>query len=161
MTNVSNRLGRSAAVLSLAAGSLLVGCAGSTSASARVGVMYGYDVVYVDPPPAYVYQYAPVYYRSYPAYWVDGRWYYRSPHGWVVFRQEPTLLRGYRVREYRGVYSAPPIQRYRVIESPSEQRYRVPADPGQDRYREAAPRPARERRAVPRPKPEQRRHREH
>jgi hypothetical protein len=150
MTNVSNRLGRSAAWLSLAAGSLLVGCAGSTTASARVGVMYGYDVVYVEPPPAYVYQYTPVYYRSYPAYWVDGRWYYRSPHGWVVFRQEPTVLRGYRVREYRGVYSAPPIRRYRV-----------PADPGQGRYREAAPRPARERRAVPHQKPEQRRNHEH
>src|SRR5688572_29296828 len=137
MTNVSNRLGRLAAAVSLAAGSLLVGCTGSTTASARVGVLYGYDVVYVDPPPTYVYQYTPVYYHSYPAYWVDGRWYYRSPRGWVVFRQEPTVLRGYRVREYRGVYSAPPIRRQRVIESPTEHR-----------YRETAPRQAPQRRAV-------------
>lgn len=109
------------------AAALLSGCAGTTATSARVGVVFGHDVVYVDPPPAYVYGYTPVYYHSHPAYWVDGRWYYYSPTGWVVFRQEPRALRSYRLREYRGMYSAPPLHRYERFESPSQQRYRAPA----------------------------------
>lgn len=154
MPTLRRRIRSSIALFAIA--SSLVGCAGSTSA--QVGVMYGYDVVYVDPPPAYIYGYTPVYYRSYPAYWVDGRWYYYSPRGWVVFRQEPPALRNYRIREYRGMYSAPPIQRYRPLESPGEYRYRVPARPAPDRYRQAPPR-APERPPAPRQAPTQERRR--
>jgi hypothetical protein len=127
----------------LAGTALFSGCGGTTT-SAQVGVMYGYGVTYVDAVPAYVYGYTPVYYHSYPAYWVDGRWYYRSPSGWLVFRQEPLELRHYRVREFRGMYSAPPLERYRYplepMRGPIEQRYRVPA-PSPAPHRAPPPRP--------------------
>lgn len=78
-----------------------VGCAGS--ATMRTGVVYNDPVVYVETVPSYVYQQPAVYYRGYPAYWVDNRWYYQSPSGWVVFRREPAHLHQYRIRYYSRV----------------------------------------------------------
>lgn len=39
-----------------------------------------------------------VYYRGRYVYYIDGRWYYRTRHGWVYYRREPRALAEYRVR---------------------------------------------------------------
>ena len=83
----------------LAAASL-AGCAVST----RPATYGGFRVSYASPPPA-VYEYPSVTYGGAPAYLVDGRWYYPSPSGWVVFRSEPSPLTRYRLDYYGGAYS--------------------------------------------------------
>jgi hypothetical protein len=56
-------------------------------------------------------------FRGSYAYYVDGRWYYPSSQGWVVFREEPRELARWRreIRDRRGrplpapsVYGYPP-----------------------------------------------------
>jgi len=74
----------------------LVACVGS--ARMRAGVVYSDPVVYVDTVPDYLYAQPVVYYRGYPAYWVDNRWYYQSSRGWLVFQREPAQLYQHRVR---------------------------------------------------------------
>lgn len=109
----------------------LVGCAGS--AVVRGGAVYGDPVVYVDTVPGYVYSQPAVYYRGYPAYYVDNRWYYQSPSGWVVFRREPAALYQRRVHVSTRVHAAPRIHRpARVHAVP---RARVPHQRGQSRGR--------------------------
>ncbi|MGK3997552.1 hypothetical protein [Sorangium sp. So ce1024] len=54
-------------------------------------------VVHIVAPPAYIETYPRVYYRGTYVYYVDGRWYYPSRHGWVYYREEPRALVRYRV----------------------------------------------------------------
>ncbi|WP_438017792.1 hypothetical protein WMF18_01265 [Sorangium sp. So ce315] len=54
-------------------------------------------VVHIMAPPAYIETYPRVYYRGTYVYYVDGRWYYPSRHGWVYYREEPRALVRYRV----------------------------------------------------------------
>ncbi|WP_437734545.1 hypothetical protein [Sorangium sp. So ce1335] len=54
-------------------------------------------VVHIVTPPAYIETYPRVYYRGTYVYYVDGRWYAPSRHGWVYYREEPRALVRYRV----------------------------------------------------------------
>lgn len=96
-------------------------CVATVGAEAPAGwVVYG---SYVDPVrtvPSGIYSYPRVIYRGRYAYYADNRWYYDSPRGWVVFRQEPSELARYRV----SLRSRPT----------EERRYRTPA-PQSPRYR--------------------------
>ncbi|WP_437508003.1 hypothetical protein [Sorangium sp. So ce1099] len=54
-------------------------------------------VVHIAAAPVHVESYPRVYYRGTYVYYVDGRWYYPSRHGWVYYRDEPRALVRYRV----------------------------------------------------------------
>jgi hypothetical protein len=68
----------------------------TASAHLRKGVVYDQPVVYVERAPARIRHYPRYYYRGRPAYLVKSRWYYDTPRGWVVFREEPRELRRFR-----------------------------------------------------------------
>ncbi|HTV21279.1 MAG TPA: hypothetical protein VMG12_21480 [Polyangiaceae bacterium] len=130
------------AVCSITVASASVGCAGSTQL--RGGLVFDYPVYYLDAPPPRVHRYPSAYYRGRPAYLVDGRWYYSTPRGWVVFRREPRELRDYREAR-RG---EPTERRYRTpsrrYEGPTERRHRESWDarrdqPTERRYRRVDP----------------------
>src|SRR5687768_13475204 len=70
----------------------LSGCVAHT----RGELVYGYEAEYVEAPPPRVEYYPSAVYREQPAYWVEGRWYYRDRSRWVAFREEPPELRDYR-----------------------------------------------------------------
>ncbi|WP_437307203.1 hypothetical protein [Sorangium sp. So ce388] len=59
--------------------------------------VYEEPVVHVSSAPVYIETYPRVYYRGTYVYYVDGRWYYPSRHGWVYYRDEPRALVHYRV----------------------------------------------------------------
>lgn len=58
------------------------------------------------PPPSFVATTAPVYFEGRPAYWYNGRWYFRSAGGWAYYRSEPDYL--FRQRTIYG----PPVHAY-------------------------------------------------
>lgn len=93
----STRLQKTGVAL-LAAGLLTASAACTGEAQLRTGVVYDYPVAYVSRPPPRYWYYPHREYRGRPAYLIHGRWYYSSPHGWAVFRREPTELRRYRER---------------------------------------------------------------
>lgn len=120
-------------VVAIASATTFTGCV----ARVRTGVVYSDPVVYVDTVPSYLYSQPYVYYRGYPAYWVDGRWYYQSAGGWVVFRREPAWLYQQRVRIHaqpqRRVYAQPRVHtqpRGRVYEQPRGRMYTQPRGRG-------------------------------
>jgi hypothetical protein len=102
-----------------------LGCAGGTQL--RGGIVFDHPVYYVDRPPPRLRRRPIAYYHGRPAYLVEGRWYYSSPRGWVVFRREPRELR--RVREARSA------RRYDDRDR-SQRRYRSD-EPAQRRQRES------------------------
>ncbi|MGK3998578.1 hypothetical protein [Sorangium sp. So ce1024] len=59
--------------------------------------VYEEPVVHVATAPAYIETYPRVYYRGTYVYYVDGRWYYPSPRGWVYYRTEPRALVHHRI----------------------------------------------------------------
>jgi hypothetical protein len=121
---------RASTVLLCAAFTLLpVACAGR--AQLRAGVVHDYPVYYVDAPPR-IYRYPSAYYHGRPAYLVGNRWYYESPRGWVIFREEPRELRTY--RERRIVSGARVRQREREERRarPHQRRRRTPYDARRD-----------------------------
>src|SRR5262245_37885694 len=59
--------------------------------------VYEEPVVHIAAAPVHVETYPRVYYRGTYVYYVDGRWYYPSRHGWVYYREEPRALVHYRV----------------------------------------------------------------
>ncbi|XXY45058.1 hypothetical protein WME91_34160 [Sorangium sp. So ce269] len=81
------------------------GCAAEvhTRAAAPATVTYQEVAVYEEPvvhvaaAPVYIETYPRAYYRGTYVYYVDGRWYYPSRHGWVYYRDEPRALVHYRV----------------------------------------------------------------
>ncbi|WP_437813998.1 hypothetical protein [Sorangium sp. So ce1078] len=81
------------------------GCAAEvhTRAAAPATVTYQEFAVYEEPvvhiaaAPVHIETYPRVYYRGSYVYYVDGRWYYPSRHGWVYYRDEPRALVHYRV----------------------------------------------------------------
>jgi hypothetical protein len=128
------RMGWQAAVCSGLCLSASLACGG---AELRSGVVYDHPVYYVDEPHG-VSGYPSAQYRGRPAYLVDDRWYYSTPKGWVVFREEPRELRAFRERRYRphdrssdAPRRAEPTQSRRYHErepepaSPSERRRRT------------------------------------
>ncbi|AUX39096.1 uncharacterized protein SOCE26_004780 [Sorangium cellulosum] len=63
----------------------------------REVTVYEEPVVHIAAAPVQIETYPRVYYRGTYVYYVDGRWYYPSRHGWVYYREEPRALVRYRV----------------------------------------------------------------
>jgi hypothetical protein len=59
-------------------------------------VVSGVRAVRAEAVPVEIAAYPRVYFRGTFAYLVDGRWFYPTNRGWVVFEQEPRELRNYR-----------------------------------------------------------------
>ena len=83
---------------------ITTGCSASLGLRPTVG---GYAVTATDSVPVAIDGYPRALYRDRYAYLVDGRWYYPTNNGWVVFLEEPTPLEQYRMR----VQMAPPATR--------------------------------------------------
>jgi hypothetical protein len=92
-------------------------------------------IVTVETVPPNIEVYPHYYYGDGYAYYVDGRWYHRGPHGWGYYRREPVALqrqRGYvqrapeAPRGGRYVQEAPAVRRERpyVQQAPPVQRAR-------------------------------------
>lgn len=113
------------ALLALAGAIMALGCTTTGTVGAGGAVVYGYPAIYADVTPYELAGYPRVWYRGSYAYLIDNSWYYPTTAGWVVFRQEPPELYGYRTR-----YVAPP-RYYRAPE------YGYP----QERPREYRPQP--------------------
>ncbi|WP_437598859.1 hypothetical protein [Sorangium sp. So ce590] len=83
------------APLALAAGaSLLMGCLGTIATEGFV--VSGYPAVRAEVVPVEIAAHPRVFFRGTYAYLVDGRWFYPTNRGWVVFEREPPELRRYR-----------------------------------------------------------------
>jgi hypothetical protein len=93
--------------LGIALMAALPGCV----AHAEGALVADYPADYVESVPPRIEYYPRTYYRGSPAYLVDGRWYYRTHDRWIVFREEPTELREYRVRR-SPAYLAPSNRYY-------------------------------------------------
>ena len=89
--------------LGIALMAALPGCV----ASAEGGFVADYPAEYVASVPPRIEYYPRTYYRGNPAYLVEGRWYYRTHDRWVVFREEPSELHEYRMRQAGPAYLAP------------------------------------------------------
>jgi hypothetical protein len=97
----------------------LLGCvarAGVASEAVYGEAVYGYPTYVVEAPPPDVQVYPRIVYRGSYAYLIGDRWYYQTPRGWVVFREEPVELR--RHRETLRRRRPPPV------EAPREERRR-------------------------------------
>jgi hypothetical protein len=81
----------------LAAGALLGGCVVEEGVGRPV-VVADLPAYEVDAVPVAIETYPQAYYRGSVAYYVDGRWFYRTPTGFVVFRREPVELARYRTQ---------------------------------------------------------------
>jgi hypothetical protein len=95
-------------------------------------------VVEVDTVPPDIESYPSFYIDGGYAYYVDGRWYRRGPHGWGYYRHEPPQL----VRQREIIARSPPAQRERprVEQAPRAE----PARPVEERGRVEQARPAEE-----------------
>jgi hypothetical protein len=138
---MSSRCTRAIGVFSIALATLGIGACAGTQAEATL--VYDYPAVYVDSVPAHALYQPRVYYHGRYAYLVDGRWYYPTHRGWVVFREEPRELQRYRVRYDTHRY---PGYRYDRYDTPSYRyrygapEYGTPAVPrSEPRYREPTP----------------------
>ncbi|WP_437577760.1 hypothetical protein [Sorangium sp. So ce887] len=139
------------------------GCAAEvhTRAAAPATVTYQEFAVYEEPvvhiaaAPVQVETYPRVYYRGSYVYYVDGRWYYPSRHGWVYYRDEPRALVHYRVdfdrrrahhhhhhvqrdHVHRGHVQRDPVRRSHVQRDPVH-RSHVQRDPVQHGHVHRAP----------------------
>jgi len=88
-----------ALALAVLAASATAGCVARVQPAPAV-VVASSDVEYVPPPPIVVESHPYVIYRGAPVYWVEGRWYRRTSHGWVYYRTEPPALVRYRYRAH-------------------------------------------------------------
>jgi hypothetical protein len=77
-----------------AAGALLTGCVAEVQE--RPLLVADQPAVVATAVPADIETYPHVVYRGSVAYYVNDRWYYRTPGGFVVFRREPVELVRYR-----------------------------------------------------------------
>ncbi|MDI3284965.1 hypothetical protein [Polyangium sp. 15x6] len=83
-----------------------MGCTATLSAGPpNVG---GYDVAYANAVPVDVDTYPAVPYRDRLAYLVEGRWYWPTDNGWVVFLEEPPELANYRTNVQTAPRAVPP-----------------------------------------------------
>jgi hypothetical protein len=48
------------------------------------------------PPPVFIATVEPVYFEGHAAYWYGSHWYWRDPHGWHWYANEPGFLRDHR-----------------------------------------------------------------
>lgn len=88
------RASLAAAALAVGA-SLLMGCVGTVRPVGGV-VVSGVSAVRAEMVPVEIAAYPRVYFRGTYAYLVDGRWFYPTNQGWVIFEEEPTELQQYR-----------------------------------------------------------------
>ncbi|MDI1430816.1 hypothetical protein [Polyangium sorediatum] len=103
-----NRDGSGAWLLApvIALSMLAAGCTATLSAGTpNVG---GYDVAYAEAVPVDVNMYPAVAYRGRLAYLVEGRWYWPTDNGWVVFVEEPPELASYRTNVQTAPRAVPP-----------------------------------------------------
>ncbi|MDC0748989.1 hypothetical protein [Polyangium mundeleinium] len=103
-----NRDGSGAWLLApvIALSMLAAGCVATLSAGTpNVG---GYDVAYAEAVPVDVNMYPAVEYRGRLAYLVEGRWYWPTDNGWVVFVEEPPELTRYRTNVQTAPRAVPP-----------------------------------------------------
>ena len=85
---------------------LAAGCTATLSTGTpNVG---GYDVAYAEAVPVDVNMYPAVEYRGRLAYLVEGRWYWPTDNGWVVFVDEPPELTRYRTHVQTAPRAVPP-----------------------------------------------------
>lgn len=114
------RATRAAKVVGAAAAALALS---ACYAQARGGgtITYSEPVIEAEVVPYEVETYPTYAYGGVTWYLVDGRWYSRRGDAWVIYRDEPTELRRYRV----GYYSSHPVRRPpRYVEYRRERRYR-------------------------------------
>ena len=81
----------SAVLLAFASAGPLLGCYATGSGYAQGGEAAPDYYVYEDPPPQ-IETYPVVVYEGSPHYYVNGRWYRRTPRGWAYYRSEPAPL---------------------------------------------------------------------
>jgi hypothetical protein len=86
------------------------GCGAMLTATLPTPELYGYAVVDASAVPVSIDAYPHVYWNGAYAYLVDGRWYYPTDSGWVVFREEPRDLYQYRIAIRQG--TPPPVVEY-------------------------------------------------
>jgi len=85
---------------------LAAGCTAMLSAGPpNVG---GYAVAYTDAVPIDVNMYPAVEYQGRLAYLVEGRWYWPTDNGWVMFVEEPPELGMYRTNVQTAPRAVPP-----------------------------------------------------
>jgi hypothetical protein len=118
----TNSSGPGALVRAIRLGAFAFACAVGTGCAATVAAEPAYfeaDIgaaVIAPAVPVDIYTRPRVYYRGTYVYLVDGRWYYPTTRGYMVYHREPTELRRYRERIYadpRYRYRAPPARTYR------------------------------------------------
>ncbi|WP_437677123.1 hypothetical protein [Sorangium sp. So ce131] len=94
----------------------------------REVTVYEEPVVHIGAAPAHIETYPRVYYRGSYVYYVDGRWYYPSRHGWVYYREEPRALVHHRVdferRRPQQHYRAYPATTYAPMRAPHVEHHR-------------------------------------
>jgi hypothetical protein len=106
---------------------LVLACTGTTTVQADA--VYGYAVAEPAQVPPQIYYQPRVYYRGQYAYLMDGRWYYPQRGRWVVFRDEPTELRRYRVYEVDRYEPARPYRAPTYRPYPRGPEYSAPPAP--------------------------------
>ncbi len=85
---------------------LAMGC--SATLSTGRPTVDGHAVAYADAVPVSIDAYPGVEYRGRLAYLIDGRWYWPTDAGWVVFLDEPRELAMYRTRIQTAPRAVPP-----------------------------------------------------
>lgn len=93
MKQHESKLGSLVVVLG-ALGAVLTGCVGEVQE--RPVMVADEPAIVATAVPADIETYPHVVYRGSVAYFVNDRWYYRTPGGFVVFRREPVELVRYR-----------------------------------------------------------------
>lgn len=111
-SNTSRRFGgMRAAVAVIAAGSALgaAGCEATIHTREPFALAYEQEglLVRAQIVPPDIWAYPHVTFGGTYAYLVDGVWYYPTPNGWMVFRQEPVELSRERTRLGQGRYRSP------------------------------------------------------
>jgi hypothetical protein len=105
-------------------GAFAVMCAAGTGCTARVAAQPAYfeseigAAVVAPSVPVDIQTYPRVQYGGTYVYLVEGRWYYPTRRGYMVYRREPPALRVERERIY-----ADPRYRYRAPPAPTYRRY--------------------------------------
>lgn len=101
----------------LAAAALLgaIGCT-ATFTPEPVAVAYEAPVVQAEVVPYDIYRHPRVYYGGTYVYFVDGRWYYPTARGWMMYREEPRELR----RQRTQIERSPEVRRSPAYVPPRE-----------------------------------------
>jgi hypothetical protein len=94
------------------------GCTATFTPEPVAVVTYEVPVVQAEVVPYDIQRYPRVYYGGTYVYLVEGRWYFPTARGWMVYREEPRELGRYRTQIERG----PEPRRSPGYAAPREQR---------------------------------------